>query len=307
LQVCGRYLADATGARLVTVCAGPGVLRLDDGSFPPPFVDRSPSRASKARALNVLGFAGMWLAAAPRIRVTNRHARRSGVPVRRSLAALSSPHVQLCSLVPELNFGVVPPAGSPLRYVGPLVDDRRPVVPFPWERLDDRPLVYASLGTVQDRAEGIFEVIAEACAPLPVQLVVTLGDELGSRPRPALAGNPIVVANAPQLDLLARAALCITHCGMNTTMEAAAAGVPLVGIPIIYDQPAVAARIRHAGLGRTIAYRHLDVAGLRAAVRAVLADPGYEERAEAVAASCRRHGGPAAAADAVELTAATST
>jgi UDP:flavonoid glycosyltransferase YjiC (YdhE family) len=98
---------------------------------------------------------------------------------------------------------------------------------------------------------------------------------------------------------------------MNTTMEAAAAGVPLVGIPITYDQPAVAARIRHAGLGRTIPYRRLDVVGLRAAVREVLAEPGYRERAEAVAASCRRLGGVAAAADAVEaapgLTAGTST
>jgi UDP:flavonoid glycosyltransferase YjiC (YdhE family) len=300
LQVCGRYLADATGATLVTVCAGPGVLRLDDGSFPPPFVDRAPSRGKLARALNTAGFAGMWLAAAPRIRVTNRHARSAGLPVRRALADLASPHVQICALVPELNFGVVPPAGSPLRYVGPLVDDRRPAVPFPWERLDGRPLVYASLGTVQDRAEAIFAVIAEACAPLPVQLVVTLGDELGGRPRPELPGDPIVVSHAPQLDLLDRASLCITHCGMNTTMEAAAAGVPLVGIPITYDQPAVAARIRHAGLGRTIPYQRLDVAGLRAAVSAVLAEPGYRARAAAVAASCRRSGGPAAAADAVE-------
>jgi UDP:flavonoid glycosyltransferase YjiC (YdhE family) len=284
----------------VTVCAGPGVLRLDDGSFPPPFVDRAPSGTRLARVLNAAGFAGMWLAAAPRIRVTNRHARRAGVTVRRSLADLASPDVQISSLVPELNFGVMPPAGSPLRYVGPLVDGRRPVVPFPWERLDGRPLVYASLGTVQDRAEGLFEMIAAACAPLPVQLVVTLGDELGHRPRPELPGDPIVVSHAPQLDLLDRAALCITHCGMNTTMEAAAAGVPLVGIPITYDQPAVAARIRHAGLGRTIPYRRLDVAGLRVAVGAVLADPAYRERAEAVAASCRRLGGPAAAADAVE-------
>jgi len=153
---------------------------------------------------------------------------------------------------------------------------------------------------VQDRAEATFRVIAEACAPLDVQLVCTLGDEGGGRARPALPGDPIVVSHAPQLALLQRAALCITHCGMNTTMEAAAAGVPLVGIPITYDQPAVAARIRHAGLGRTIPHRRLDGAGLRAAVEDVLGDPRYRERAAEVAAACRRSGGPDGAAAAIE-------
>ena len=37
-------------------------------------------------------------------------------------------------------------------YVGPLHDAAdRPQVPFPYDRLDGRPLVYASLGTIQNR------------------------------------------------------------------------------------------------------------------------------------------------------------
>ena len=299
LQVCGRYLAETVGVPLVTLCAGPGLLRLPDGSFPPPVVDRAPSSSLRSRTANRPGFAAMGAVGAPRLRVVNRCARRDGLPVRWRVEDVASPQVQISSLVRQLNFDVDPPAGSPLRYVGPLVDDARPPVAFPWDALDGRPLVYASLGTVQAGADAVHDVMARACADLDVQLVMTLGGAHDG-PLPRLPGDPIVVARAPQLDLLRRAALCITHCGMNTTMECAGAGVPVVGLPIIYDQPAVAARIRHAGLGRTIPVRRLTVSGLRAAVADVLADDAIRSRAAEVAASCAAAGGPTRAAELVE-------
>ena len=51
----------------------------------------------------------------------------------------------------------------------------RESVPFPYDRLTGQPLVYASLGTVQNRLLWIFEAIAEACQDLDVQLVIALG------------------------------------------------------------------------------------------------------------------------------------
>jgi zeaxanthin glucosyltransferase len=299
LQVCGRYLAEAVGVPLVTLCAGPGLLRLADGSFPPPVVDRLPSSRRSTRLANQVGFAAMGAVGAPRLRIVNRWARRDGLPVRWRVEDTAAPDLQLSSLVRELNFDVEPPAGSPLRYLGPLVDDARPPVAFPWDALDGRPLVYASLGTVQAGADDVHRLMARACADLDVQLVVTLGGAHAG-PLPRLPGDPIVVARAPQLDLLRRATLCLTHCGMNTTMECAGAGVPMVGLPIIYDQPAVAARIRHAGLGRTIPLRRLTVAGLRAAMEAVLADDGIRRRAAEVAAACAAAGGPTRAAQLIE-------
>jgi zeaxanthin glucosyltransferase len=69
-------------------------------------------------------------------------------------------------------------------YTGPFVDlEARPEVPFPWEELDGRPLVYASLGTLQNRLPAVFRIIAEACAPLGCPV----GD--GLRPRAPLRGT----------------------------------------------------------------------------------------------------------------------
>jgi UDP:flavonoid glycosyltransferase YjiC (YdhE family) len=66
------------------------------------------------------------------------------------------------------------------------------------------------------------------------------------RPLPA---NTLVVRTAPQIELLKHAVLCITHAGLNAALEALAQGVPMVAIPIGHDQPGVAARIAHHGVG----------------------------------------------------------
>jgi UDP:flavonoid glycosyltransferase YjiC (YdhE family) len=98
----------------------------------------------------------------------------------------------------------------------PLVGGERTV--FPWQRLDGRPLIYTSMGTLRNRLQKIFETIAEACAGLDAQLVLSLGSR-DDVPAGAFAGAPVVVPFAPQIDLLKRAALTITHAGLNTALE----------------------------------------------------------------------------------------
>ncbi len=47
---------------------------------------------------------------------------------------------------------------------------------FPWEKLNDKPLIYASLGTLQNKVPEVFQCIAEATTILDVQLVISLGN-----------------------------------------------------------------------------------------------------------------------------------
>src|SRR6266853_6737775 len=55
-----------------------------------------------------------------------------------------------------------------------------------------------------------------------------------------------------RLSLLKRAALCITHAGLNTSLESLAQGVPMVAIPVTNDQPGVAARIAYTKTGEFV-------------------------------------------------------
>ena len=175
-------------------------------------------------------------------------------------------------------------------------------VPFPWERLDGRPLVYASLGTLQNRLSGMFATIAEAVATLDVQLVISLGaaDQDAAAVAARCPGNPIVVPIAPQLRLLEKAALVITHAGLNTALESLARGVPLVAIPITNDQPGVARRLEWLGLAEVVLPGQLTATRLRQAAGRVLRDPDYRRRARERAAEIARIDGVGMAAGIVE-------
>jgi zeaxanthin glucosyltransferase len=172
---------------------------------------------------------------------------------------------------------------------------------FPWELLDGRPLIYASLGTLQNRLERLFQIIAEACAGLDSQVVIALGRKNAAIPG-GLAGNPIVVGYAPQTALLQRASVVITHAGLNTTLEALMHGLPMVAIPITNDQPGVAARIQHLGIGERIRLRDLSPETLRNAVQQVSNNPVYREKAVARAQEMKLINGPDLAAKLIEKT-----
>ena len=58
-----------------------------------------------------------------------------------------------------------------------------------------------------------------------------------------LPKNILLRASVPQLEVLKRADLFITHCGMNSTLETIKYGVPVVALPLNADQPLNAIRI----------------------------------------------------------------
>ena len=109
-----------------------------------------------------------------------------------------------------------------------------------------------------------------------------------------------MVQRAPQLELLKQAALCVTHAGMNTTLEALAQGVPLVAIPITNDQPGVAARILASGTGLFLPLAQLNAEALRGLVDEVLGTPSYRERALAMKAAIAEVDGLGMAAELIE-------
>jgi MGT family glycosyltransferase len=174
------------------------------------------------------------------------------------------------------------PWPAQFHYTGPFHDDEgRDPVPFPWEILTDKPLIYASLGTLVNGLDDVYKCILEAVEPLAdVQVVLSVGENIDLQNLGPIPSNTIVVRSAPQIELLKGAVLCITHAGLNTTLESLAQGVPMVAIPVGYDQPGVAARIAHHGTGEFIEVDELTTVRLGGLVQKVLQVPSYRERAE---------------------------
>lgn len=176
----------------------------------------------------------------------------------------------------------------------------RASVDFPFDKLTGQPLIYASMGTLQNRLMGVFENIAEACVGLDAQLVISLGGGISQDSLPKLPGSPLVVGYAPQLELLQKATLTITHAGLNTTLESLNQGIPMVAIPIANDQPGVAARIAWTGCGEMVKLSNLSVSKLRIAIQKVLTQESYKNNAMRLQKANQQAGGVGRAADIIE-------
>lgn len=191
-------------------------------------------------------------------------------------------------------------------FTGPFSNtaSREPVA-FPWEKLTEKPLIYASMGTVQNCLPDIFQKIARACVGLDVQLVISLGGANDPESLPKLPGSPLIVKYAPQLELLKKASLTITHAGMNTTLESLSNGVPMVAIPISHEQPGIATRLAWTGAGEFLRLADLSSSNLRAAIERVLSEDSYKRNAIRLQKAIARAGGVSRAADIVEIAVST--
>ena len=94
-----------------------------------------------------------------------------------------------------------------------------------------------------------------------------------------IPASAIVISKAPQIELLKRAELCITHAGINTTLESLALGVPIMAIPVGFDQPGIAARIVHHGMGKSMPVASMNKEDLSGAIQEVLGNPSYRDTA----------------------------
>jgi MGT family glycosyltransferase len=158
-------------------------------------------------------------------------------------------------------------------YVEPTVDlERRDEGSFPWEALDPaRRLLYVSLGSQshragRERAAAFLRAAVEAFADRPGwQLVLSTGALLDPAEIPAPPGA-IVTSWAPQLALLDRAAVMVTHAGLGTVKECIVRGVPMAVFPIDHDQPDNARRVVHHGIGVSGDLRSFSASGIAALV-----------------------------------------
>src|SRR5260221_11126721 len=173
--------------------------------------------------------------------------------------------------------------------------------PFPWDRLTGEPIVYASMGTVQNGNADLFSAIAAADSkPNGLQLVLAIGNVLHPEQIGSVPNNAIVVNNAPQLELLKKASICITHAGFNTALEALTQGVPQIAIPVTNDQPGVAARIADKKTGKITSLDGLDASNLSRLLDEVLNNPIYRHNSRSIQKAIAKKNGLSVAADLLE-------
>lgn len=181
------------------------------------------------------------------------------------------------------------------RFVGPSVRD------VATHKKCGRPLVYASLGTVINDRPDFYRTLIEALRDEDVELLVSCGKAFDPACLGHLPDNVRVEHYVDQMEVLSKASLFITHCGMNSASEGMWMAVPELLFPLTGEQRAVARRVAEVGAGTMLSEEDSrDAVKLKAAVLCALVDDSIKAGASRMRDNLRSCDGPSGAADFVE-------
>jgi len=187
---------------------------------------------------------------------------------------------------------------SGYKFIGPVIQHRAAQTAFSWEKLGTDPRILVSIGTTFDHnyKKEFFQKVIDALGNEPVSVVVVSDPALFAE----WPDNFIVQERVPQLELLPHLDAVVCHGGHNTVCESLSHGLPLVVIPIAYDQSHVAGRVIHVESGIRLNYKRFKAAHLQTAVWEIIRNPAYKEAAQRIKQSFERSGGATTAADLLE-------
>ncbi|KAL1007196.1 hypothetical protein UPYG_G00083320 [Umbra pygmaea] len=135
-------------------------------------------------------------------------------------------------------------------------------------------VIVMSLGTlVGQLPRDIADAIAVSFAQLPQKVIWRYKGE-----RPATLGNNTLLVDwLPQNDLLGhpKTRLFVTHGGTNGIIEAIYHSVPIVGIPLVFDQHDNLSRMKAKGIAKVVDIATLDRNMFSQAIQDVLGEPSY--------------------------------
>ncbi|RLJ72821.1 glycosyltransferase [Pedobacter alluvionis] len=185
------------------------------------------------------------------------------------------------------------------KFVGPVFNRRKNKIPFTWEAFHtSKPKILVSIGTTFDHEhkKNFFAKVIDAFADEDLQVVV-VSDPALFEEWPA---NFTVQRQVPQLELLPHLDAVVCHGGHNTVCETLMNGLPMVVIPIAYDQSHVAGRVFRVGAGERLNFNRFKASHLKEAVNKVLQNDSYKIAAEQIKRSFIQAGGTESAADLLE-------
>lgn len=159
------------------------------------------------------------------------------------------------------------------------------------------PVVFTLGTTVVHLAHDFYQIAADTAQALGRRAVLLMGK---NEPPKAPADQVLALDFAPHASLFPHAAAVVQHGGVGGCAEALRAGVPVLTIPVGFDQPDNAERLRRMGVGAVLPHTRVSRETLERALRAVLADTAMAARAKAVAAAMDPEGDMARNVAAIE-------
>ena len=185
------------------------------------------------------------------------------------------------------------------KFVGPSIRDREEAADFPLDELDRKKVIYISLGTINTKFVDFYQKCMDALGGSDWKVVLSIGTKTDINAFEKIPDNFIVRNFVPQLEILKRADVFISHGGLNSVTESLYYGVPVIAIPMVNDQHLVTRQLTASGAGFGLKMEDITGADIKDSVEKVLSDRNYSAASRKIGESFRAAGGYKAAADAI--------
>ncbi|MGI8419481.1 MAG: macrolide family glycosyltransferase [Candidatus Levyibacteriota bacterium] len=185
-------------------------------------------------------------------------------------------------------------------FVGPSINARSENVDFVKILNTNKKIIYISTGTIFNDNLAFYRLCIETFKNTPYQVVMSLGHRFSLNDLPTIPDNMIIKNHIPQIDVLKRAAVFVTHAGMNSVNESMYFGVPMILIPQMYEQAFNAQRIQELGAGIYLKQEKVTKRILLDAIEKVLTDNTYHTSVKKIQNTLQETGGAKQAANAIE-------
>jgi MGT family glycosyltransferase len=177
-------------------------------------------------------------------------------------------------------------------FVGPVLKERPTPYDFDWKRFEsmkNRPCILISLGTTftHEEQQPFFQKAIEALKDENLTVLIVSDPKLYEE----IPDNFIIQKRVPQLELLPYLQLVISHAGQNTVSETLSWGIPLIVLPIAFDQSQVANEVVRLEAGIRLKFNRFKKEDLKNAVDEILYNEKYAKHAKKIQTSFKEAGG----------------
>ncbi len=136
-------------------------------------------------------------------------------------------------------------------FTGPSIDRLQEIYDLDLSVIGDRKIIYISLGSLNTDFIDFYKTCILAFRDTDYYVYMSIGKKCEVSQLGEIPLNFNVKNFHPQLEILKRADVFITHAGFNSVNEALYFGVPMLALPQVNDQHMVAKRLVAMQLGMT--------------------------------------------------------
>ncbi len=172
-------------------------------------------------------------------------------------------------------------------FTGPSIERQQEVYDLDFSVIGERKLIYISLGSLNTDFIDFYKMCISAFRNTDYYVCMSVGKKCEISQLGEIPSNFLIKSSLPQLDILKRADVFITHAGFNSVNEALYFGVPMLALPQVNDQHMVAKRIVSMQLGIAESLKELSPELLRSKTETLIMNKKIKENCMQVSQEMR--------------------